>query len=93
MTDERIPMIARVECRSESTADEHPVAVWIGGKRLEIVDVIDRAMISSLEAGHPVRQRLWVELEDGKRCELNRIFPNGQWRTYLDKEPHSASRS
>ena len=92
MTDERIPVIARVECRSESTADEHPVAVWIGGKRLEIVDVIDRAMISSVEAGHPVRQRLWVELEDGTRCELNRILPEGQWRTYLDKPP-SASRS
>ena len=84
MTDERIPVIARVECRSESSADEQPVAVWIGGKRLEIINVIDRAMISSVEAGHPVRQRLRVEFADGTRCELDRILPEGRWKTYLD---------
>ncbi|MFV2072884.1 MAG: hypothetical protein ACC742_09575 [Thermoanaerobaculales bacterium] len=84
MTDERIPVIARVECRSESTAEEYPVAVWIGGKRLEIVEVIDRAVISSVEAGHPVRQRLRVEVADGTRCELDRILPEGSWKTYLN---------
>jgi len=56
------------------------VAVLLGNERLEIVDVIDRAMVTSIEAGEPVRHRLWVELEDGRRCELTRIEPDGTWR-------------
>jgi len=59
------------------------VAVIFGVERLEIVDVIDRAMVTSVEAGQPVRHRMWVELEDGRRCELNRIEPDGTWRVYV----------
>jgi len=56
------------------------VAVIFGNERLKIVDVIDRAMVTSVEAGQPVRHRLWVELEDGRLCELTRIEPDGAWR-------------
>jgi len=83
MSATQVPVVARVECRSEGRADEHPVAVIIGGKRLEIVDVIDRAMVTTVEAGEPVRHRLWVELENGERYELQRILPDGRWRVYL----------
>jgi len=74
-----IPVIARVDCRSEGRGEEIPVAVVFGNKRLEIVDVLDRAMITSVEAGDPVRHRLWVELEDGQRCKLTRVMPDGAW--------------
>ncbi len=61
------------------------MAVILGNERLEIVDVIDRAMVTSIEAGQPVRHRLWVELEDGKRCELTRVEPDGAWRVRVER--------
>jgi len=79
MPDDPIPIVARVECRSEGRGDEQPIAVVIGGERLEITDVLDRAMITSIDAGEPVRHRIWVELEDGQRCELTRVMPDGAW--------------
>ena len=80
MSRPTIPTIAQVECRSEGRGEQTPVAVIFGNERLEIVDVIDRAKVTSVEAGDRVRHRLWVELEDGRRCELNRIEPDGVWR-------------
>ncbi|MDH3816762.1 MAG: hypothetical protein OEV48_19905, partial [Acidobacteriota bacterium] len=74
-----------VECRSESQGEEKPVAVIIGGERLEIVDILDRAMISSIEAGERVRHRLWVDLEDGQRCELTRVTPDGTWMVRVER--------
>ena len=80
MENDLIPTIARVECRSEGRGEEYPIAVILGGQRFEIVDVIDRAMITSVEAGAPIRHRLWVEIEDERRCELVRVLPDGEWR-------------
>jgi hypothetical protein len=85
MTGNLVSTIAQVECRSESQGEETPVAVIIGGERLKIVDVLDRAMITSIEAGEPVRHRLWVELEDGQRCELTRITPDGTWMVRVER--------
>ena len=85
MTEDLISTIARVECRSEGCGEEKPVAVVIGGKRVEIVDVLDRAMITSIEAGEPVRHRIWVELEDGQRCELTRVTPDGTWMVRVER--------
>ncbi len=85
MSNDPIPVIARVECRSEGRGEEKPIAVIIGGVRLEIVDVLDRAMITSVEAGDPVRHRLWVVLEDGQRCELTRVTPDGTWMVKVER--------
>ena len=85
MSRPAIPTLARVECRAEGRGEETPVAVILGEERLEIVDVIDRAKVTSVEAGDPVRRRLWVELEDGRRCELNRIEPDGVWRVRMER--------
>jgi hypothetical protein len=85
MSRSAIPTIARVECRSEGRGEETPVAVILGNERLEIVDVIDRAMVTSVEAGQPVRHRMWVELEHGRRCELTRIEPDGTWRVRIER--------
>ena len=79
MSDDLIPAVARVECRSEGQGEEKPIAVVVGNKRLKIVDVLDRAMVTSVQAGEPVRHRLWVELDDGQRCELTRVVPDGAW--------------
>jgi len=85
MSSDPIPAIARVECRSESRGEDTPVAVIIGGERFEIVDVLDTALITSVEAGEPVRHRLWVELEDGQRCELTRRTPDGAWMVRVER--------
>jgi hypothetical protein len=85
MSADLLTTIAQVECRSESRGEERPIAVWFADQRLEIVDVIDRAIVTSIEAGEPVRHRLWVELEDGKRCELTRIDPDGPWRVRVER--------
>ena len=85
MTPHRISIVAKVECRSESRGEEKPIAVVLGGQRFEIVDVIDRAIVTSVEAGEPVRHRLWVELEDGKKCELTRTEPDGAWRVKVER--------
>ena len=80
-----ISTIAHVECRSEGRGEEKPIAVIIGGEKLGIVDVLDRAMVTGAEAGDPVRHRLWVELEDGRRCELTRVTPDGRWVVRVER--------
>ena len=84
MTNDPIDAIANVECRSEGRGDEYPLAVVVGGERFEIVYVIDRAIIASIVAGEAVRQRYWVELEDGRRCELSRFAPDWAWRVKFE---------
>jgi hypothetical protein len=32
-----------------------------------------------------VRHRLWVELEDGQRCELTRVTPDGTWKVRVER--------
>jgi hypothetical protein len=85
MSPPPVPIVAKVECRSESRGEEQPIAIWFADQRLEIVDVIDRAMVTSIEAGEPVRHRLWVEIEDGRRCELTRTESDGAWRVRVER--------
>ena len=75
MSDDAIPTIARVECRSEGRADERPVAVVVGSHRLEIVHVLDQAMITTGEAGESVRHRYWVELDHSMGRDVGRGAP------------------
>jgi hypothetical protein len=84
MAAESIPTIARVECRSEGRGEELPVAVVVGERRFAIRTILDRAKLTGVEAGAPIRHRLWVELEDGRRCELVRTLPDGAWRVDLE---------
>ena len=80
MVEDLISTIAQVECRSESRGEEIPVAVVFGEDRFEITEIVDRAVVTSVEAGEPVRHRFWVELEDRRRCQLTREIPDGTWR-------------
>jgi len=85
MTERFVSAVARVECRSEGRGEETPVAVLIGGQRLEIAEVIDRAKVTGAEAGGAIRHRLWVDLEDGTTCELTRVLPSGEWRVRVER--------
>lgn len=78
----RVRLIARVECRADSRGEERPIAVSIGGRRIGVVDVIDRALVTNAVAGEPVSARFVVELEDETVVELERTMPDGDWRCW-----------
>ncbi|MDX2437347.1 MAG: hypothetical protein QNL88_09880 [Acidobacteriota bacterium] len=80
MAERAIPIIATVECQSQARGDDVPVAIVIAGERFAIVETLDRAMVTGVEAGEPVTHRLWVEIVDGRRFELTRMLPDGPWR-------------
>lgn len=75
-----LPLIARVECRSEGGPEERPVAVWIGGRRIAVRDLVDDAVLGGRTAGLPLTRCVRVELEDGERLRLLRVLPEGEWR-------------
>ena len=72
--------LVRVESRSEGNGDQRPLAVRIGGERLEVRHVIRDAVEGSTVAGAPTHRRLLVELEDGVLLDLRRRLPDGPWR-------------
>lgn len=76
----RIPVIAEVECRSEGVAEEHPVALRIGGTRVGIEKILHNAVVGGPDAGDPVERRLTVRTEDLRVFRLERVLPDGQWR-------------
>jgi hypothetical protein len=77
-----VELIAHVVCRSETTGEEKPVAVRIGGRRLTIDAVTDDAVIGSADAGGPCFRRQIVELVDGTMLRLERRLPDGRWRVF-----------
>ena len=78
--DRSVPLIATVECQSQARGDDLPVAIVFGGERFEIVNTLDRAMVTGVEAGGPITHRLWVVTEDQRRLKLTRVLPDGKWR-------------
>jgi hypothetical protein len=79
---QRVALIAKVECRSESRGEERPIALTVGGRRIGILDTLERALVSAADAGEPVRARFTVELEDGSLVLLERSLPDGDWRVW-----------
>ena len=82
MPQRRIPLVATVECRTESRAEERPIALTVGGRRITVVDIVERSLVSEADAGAPVRARFTVELEDGSLVRLERALPGGDWRVW-----------
>lgn len=93
MSHDPISAIATVECRCYGREEEYPVAVIFGEQRFEVVDVLDRAVVTGVEAGEPIKHRFWVELKDGRRCELTRIAPDGAWRVKVEFSSGSGAGS
>jgi len=82
MPQQRVALVAKVECRSESRGEERPIALTVGGRRISVVDILERALFSEADAGAPVRARFTVELEDGSLVLLERSLPAGDWRVW-----------
>lgn len=78
-----IPLIARVRCRSEGSAEERPVAVEIGGEWFEIRELETDEIVGPAEAGIRSHRRVRAVLEDGRAVRLTRVLPDGDWRVYL----------
>jgi len=81
-----VELLVRVECRSEGGGEQRPVAVRIGGSRLEIRRVLRDVLASAPVAGEPSHRRLRVELENGDRLDLLRRIPDGPWRLLRSKD-------
>jgi hypothetical protein len=79
-------LIARVESRSESAAEQRPIAVWLGRDRIEVGEMIADVVEGPLEAGHPAVRRVRVRLVDGQVLLLVRELPLGEWRVYREGE-------
>jgi hypothetical protein len=75
-----LDLVARVECRSEGSGEEHPVAVWLADRRCLVCGVLTDAVVGPVAAGAPAERRLLVVLEEGTRLELRRRLPDGSWR-------------
>lgn len=58
------------------------MAIVSGGRRIAVVDVLERAFVTSADAGDPVVARWVVDLEDGTRVALERAMPDGDWRCW-----------
>ncbi|NOZ95027.1 MAG: hypothetical protein GXP47_09870 [Acidobacteria bacterium] len=86
-----VPLIARVECRSEARGEDRPVAVWIGGRRFVVEHLDQERLEGPPEAGGTVRHVVSVALEDGRRLRLERRLPEGPWRVLL-LEPSPRNR-
>ena len=78
----KVPLIARVECRAESRGEERPIAVTIGGRRIAVVDILERSLVTAAEAGRPVVARFILELEEETVVEVERALPGGDWRCW-----------
>jgi len=79
----QLPLIAEVECRSEGAAEEHPVALRIGGERFDIHKILENAVVGGPDAGDPIERRLTVRTEDLRTFRLDRVLPDGEWRVAL----------
>ena len=77
-----IRIIARVECRSEASAEQRPVAVWQAGERIPVAEVIEDSVEGAVQAGEPAVRRLRVRLADCQLVELRRELPRGDWRVF-----------
>lgn len=82
MLERTIPLVALVECRSESRGEEQPIALTLGGQRITVAAILERSFVAAAVAGAPVRARFTVELEDGSVVQLERSLPAGEWRAW-----------
>ncbi len=82
MRQRHVPLVARVECRAESRGEERPIALTVGGRRIGVTDILERALVTAVDAGAPVRARFTLELEDGSLVLLERLMPTGEWRVW-----------
>jgi hypothetical protein len=81
-TSRLISLIARVDCRSEHTAEERPVAVWLGTDRFTVTEIVDDKVVGPTDAGAPSERRVEVRLSNADLLILQRSLPDGEWRVF-----------
>ncbi len=77
-----VPLIARVECRSDTKGEERPVAVWVAGERFRVVRLSRQHLRGPAKAGEPAFYVAYASLRDGREVRLERKLPNGSWRVF-----------
>jgi len=82
MLERTIPLVAHVECRSESRGEEQPIALTLGGQRITVAAILERSFVAAAVAGVPVRARFTIGLEDGSLALLERVLPAGAWKAW-----------
>lgn len=65
-------MAIRVECHAGYRGDEEPRAFWLGGRRLEVVELADRWL-------DPAYRYFKVRADDGDLYILRRDELSGDW--------------
>jgi hypothetical protein len=88
-----VALLARVSCRSEGQGEERPVALWLGGERVAVRELVVDAVVGPASAGGPCERRVTVELEDGERLELLRRLPDGPWQVLRPRDHGPSSSS
>ncbi len=77
-----VPLIAKVECRSDTKGEERPVAVWIAGERFRVTRLRRQHLRGAAEAGAPAFYVADATLRDGREVRLERKLPDGVWRVF-----------
>ncbi|NOZ78887.1 MAG: hypothetical protein GXP48_06880 [Acidobacteria bacterium] len=77
-----LPLIARVECRSDTKGEERPVAVWIAGERFRVTHLARQHLRGPMKAGAPAFYVATATLRDGRQVKLERKLPGGPWRVF-----------
>jgi hypothetical protein len=72
-------MTLRVECRSESRADERPAALWLDGERVVVSEVLDRWLDAGVTRDEAVRRIFKLLLADERVLFIEQDEGTGAW--------------
>jgi hypothetical protein len=61
-----------VECHAGYRGEEEPRAVWLGERRFQVVELLDRWL-------HPQHRYFKVRVDDGRRFILRHDTASGAW--------------
>ena len=65
-------MPIRVECYTGHRGEQEPCAFWLGERRFEVVDLIDRWL-------EPAHRHFKVKVDDGRMFILRHDTSSGDW--------------
>jgi hypothetical protein len=65
-------MKLQVECYAGYRGEEEPRALWLGERRFDVVEVLDRWL-------NPRHRYFKVKIDDGRQYILRHDTPSGEW--------------
>lgn len=66
------PMSIRVECCAGYRGEQEPRTFWLGERRFEVVELLDRWL-------HPAHRYFKVKVDDGRIFVLRHDTSSGEW--------------